>query len=79
MSFEIGDRVTTQFGQGRIICIKGKYSILVEHDKNMEGHNGQSSTPSITGKNGHCWWCRPSNLTKINNTPHTWEYKPKKK
>lgn len=66
MKFKVGDRVKKIDSPyaGKIGTIKGfdTGDYLVEFDDNIHGHGGHGK---CTGKNGHCWWCKPHQLELI--------------
>lgn len=73
--FKVGDRVQTKINVGNanfstigssgtvIYKTKIRPSILVQFDRHIKGHAGNSIV--IIGKKGHCWYCNPEDLEKI--------------
>lgn len=65
--FNIGDRVVgvenagakIKGKEGRVIGVGGN-TVTVEFDEDVNGHNGSLS--GNTGKEGHCWHCKPEHL-----------------
>lgn len=78
--YKVGDRVVAVEGVGdkHIIDVKGTIinidgdgdDYLVEFDEYIAGHNG-FPCGKIKGKSGCCWWCRPYQLSKLEETHET--------
>lgn len=67
-NFKVGDRVKAGVGEhnsrtcdkiGTVIDTDGEF-VGVEFDDNIGGHSAADR-----GKDGHCWYCFPENLTRI--------------
>lgn len=89
-TFKVGDRVVSigSCGAWTTYCIRGKYlpdyhgtvihissvahpPILVEFDEDIDGHNGNGYAK---GRDGHCYFCYPSELTyECDRTPQKLE------
>ena len=72
MAFKAGDRVScdsagsayVKAAEGRILYVRSQTEILVEFDKDIQGHDGMGAC-SVTGKADHCWYCSERHLTLI--------------
>ena len=72
MAYKVGDRVVSDCignyrvynAAGTVLYLKSASEILVEFDKNIGGHDGSHASP-IRGKDPHCWFCKPREITLI--------------
>ena len=60
--------------QGVIRDIDCDYSVLVEFDEDVQGHDGYRG-PGHKYKDGHCWWGPPTDLEPVNVTIEEFEIK----
>lgn len=67
--FKLGDRVETPNGVGTVIAVSCNNNLGVEHDEYMGGHTCSSFREGRSGKNGHCWYHTPRQLTHITEEP----------
>ena len=67
--FKLGDRVKTPRGVGTIIAVSFHNSLGVEHDEYIRGHECGDFREGRSGKDGHCWYFSPKQLTRITEEP----------
>jgi len=55
--------------KGTVLGVCSSYPpILVEFDEYIKGHNGNGVIPGVEGKEGHCWFVTPEEISVVKET-----------
>ena len=56
--------------KGTVLGVCSSYPpILVEFDEYIKGHNGNGVIPGLEGKDGHCWFVTPEEISVVKESP----------